>query len=76
MGVAGAGKTRGGRRQPVPAAKRDFSLIPLLRKVFGGTGILPVQMHRLEACATSSGGRDARPTIRIHDLRVGRKAHE
>ena len=76
MDAAGAGKTRGGRRQPVPAAKRDFSLIPLLRKVFGGTGILPVQMHRLEACATNSGGRDARPTILFHDLQVGRKAHE
>jgi hypothetical protein len=29
MGVACAGKTRGGRRQPVPAAKRDFCMIAL-----------------------------------------------
>jgi hypothetical protein len=28
----------------------------LFRKAFGGTGILPVQVHRLKTCATNGGG--------------------
>jgi hypothetical protein len=37
------------------------SLYNLLRKVFGGTGILPVRVHRLKTCAT------------FHALWVGRR---
>jgi hypothetical protein len=29
----------------------------LFQKVFGGTGILPVRVHRLKTCATKGGGR-------------------
>ena len=39
-------------------------------KVSGGTGILPVQVHRLKTCATEGGGRDGRP---VHNLRVSQR---
>ena len=41
---------------------RSWAHAQLFRKVLGGAGILPVQLHRLEAYATNVAGGDARPT--------------
>ena len=49
------------------------AVLILFQKIFSGTGILPVRVHRLKTCATNyrvpcapsirlNGGRDARPT--------------
>jgi hypothetical protein len=47
--------------------------IDLFRKVFGGTGILPVRVHRLKTCATNSGGRGRPPYQPFHALWVGQR---
>jgi len=35
-----------------PVKRKAHKAQNLLRKVFGGTGILPVWVHRLKTCAT------------------------
>jgi hypothetical protein len=45
----------------------------LLGKVLGGTGILPVRVRRLKACATKGGGHGGPPHRTFHNLRVGQR---
>jgi hypothetical protein len=42
-------------------------------KVLGGTGILPVRAHRLEACATKGGGHGGPPHQSFHVLGVSQR---